>query len=305
MTLVTFASPQFLTEPQQLKTTKYKSFFILPAVTLSIVILITALIMSFARSSERVAWLGAALASVPLPLIVGRLTWMRVARTSDHLPILMFVAAMGVIAAAWEKFVEGTAGWWPLAAALVSAALFALYTFWYSTFGRYDSPQLSVGNKLPEIELPDHRGRLHRSAELLGKPAVLLFYRGNWCPLCMAQISEIAARYREFVDLGIKVWLISPQPEEMSRVLAQRYDVPFEFLVDEDTRLAAELGIAQPNGVPAVFARDYPPDTVLPTLVVTGPSGTIVFSDQTDNYRVRPEPDHFLAILRRSGAVAR
>ncbi len=284
---------------------KYKSFFILPAVVISIMILIGALIMAFVRDDERVAWLGAALASVPLPLIVGRLMWMQVARTSDHLPMLMFVAATGVMAAVWEKFVEGTAGWLPLAAALASTALFALYTFWYSTFGRYDSPVLSVGNKLPDIELPDYRGQVHRSADLLGNPAVLLFYRGNWCPLCMAQISEIAARYREFAGLGIKVWLISPQPDAMSRVLAERYDVPFGFLVDKDNVLATELEIAQPNGVPAGFARDYPSDTVLPTLVVTGPSGTIVFSDQTDNYRVRPEPDVFLAILRRSGVVAR
>ncbi len=284
---------------------KYKSYFILPAVIISLMILIAALIMAFVRHHERVAWLGAALASVPLPLIVGRLTWLRVARTSDHLPILMFVAAAGVMAAVWEKFVEGTAGWLPLAAALASTTLFALYTFWYSTFGRYDSPVLSVGDKLPDIGLPDYRGRMHRSADLLGNPAVLLFYRGNWCPLCMAQISEIAARYREFDDLGIKVWLISPQPEAMSRLLAERYDVPFEFLVDRDNVLATALEIAQPNGVPAGFARDYPPDTVLPTLVVTGPSGTIVFCDQTDNYRVRPEPDVFLAILRRSGVVAR
>ncbi|MDX1405123.1 MAG: peroxiredoxin family protein [Woeseiaceae bacterium] len=284
---------------------RIKSMFILPAVIVSMMVLAGALIMSFVRPDERVAWLGAALASVPLPLIVGRIKWMQVARTSDHLPILLFVSATGVMAAVWEVFVESTSGWWPLSAALASAALFALYTFWYSTFGRYDNPRLGVGSKLPEFELPDYQGRLHRSADLIGNPAVLLFYRGNWCPLCMAQISEIAARYGEFVDLGINVWLISPQPDEMSRVLAERYDVPFAFLVDRDNELANELSIDQPNGVPAGIARDYPPDTVMPTLVVTGPSGTIVFSDQTDNYRVRPEPDVFLAILRRSGAVAR
>ncbi|RLA34664.1 MAG: AhpC/TSA family protein, partial [Gammaproteobacteria bacterium] len=33
--------------------------------------------------------------------------------------------------------------------------------------------------------------------------------------------------------------------------------------------------------------------------------GTIVYSDQTDNYRVRPEPDTFLAILRRAGVVSK
>ena len=283
---------------------RYKSIFIAPAVIISAVIMIGAVVMAFIDYRERVAWLGAALASLPLPLIVGRLMWMQVARTSDNLPVLMFVSAAGVIVASWEKFIEGTAGWLPFSAALASAALFALYTYWYSTFGRYDSPKLSVGNKLPDFELPDHEGGIVRSGDLIGKPAVLLFYRGNWCPLCMAQISEIAARYKEFVDLGINVLLISPQQEQHSRVLAERFDVPFRFLVDEDNRLAEELSIAQSNGVPAGFAKDYPPDTVLPTLVVTSPTGTIVFSDQTDNYRVRPEPDVFLAILRRSGALA-
>jgi peroxiredoxin len=215
----------------------------------------------------------------------------------------MFVSICGVMAAAWEMFAEGTAGWWPMSAALVSGALFALYTYWYSTFGRYDSPALSVGNRLPEFELPDHEGKVLRSADLIGKPAVILFYRGNWCPLCMAQIAEIAERYREFVDLGISVTLISPQPGEKSRILADRFGVPFNFLIDSNNELATRLSIAHSNGVPAGIARDYPADTVLPTLVVTAPSGTIVYADQTDNYRVRPEPDVFLAILRRTGAL--
>ena len=283
---------------------RVKSLFILPAVGISVVILIGSLIMSFIDDRQRVAWLGAALTAVPLPMIVGRLMRMQVARTSDKLPILLFVGTTGVMAAGWEKFIEGTAGWLPFSAAIIGAALFALYTFWYSTFGRYDSPALSVGNKLPDFELPDYDGNLLRSADLLGKPAVLLFYRGNWCPLCMAQISEIADRYREFADLGINVALISPQPEEKSRALAGRYDLPFRFLVDHDNKLATQLSIAQNHGVPAGIGPDYAPDTVLPTLVVTTPSGTIVFSDQTDNYRVRPEPDTYLAILRRSGAVA-
>jgi hypothetical protein len=43
----------------------------------------------------------------------------------------------------------------------------------------------------------------------------------------------------------------------------------------------------------------------MPTVIVTNASGTILFTDQTDNYRVRPEPDIYISILRRAGAVAR
>jgi peroxiredoxin len=119
----------------------------------------------------------------------------------------------------------------------------------------------------------------------------------------MAQIREIAGRYQEMEMMGIKVVLVSPQPDEQSQKLAGTYQVPFRFLVDKGNELARSLGIAVTNGVPIGLPGGYAPDTVLPTLVVTNAKGTIIFSDQTDNYRVRPEPDVFLSILRRSGVI--
>jgi hypothetical protein len=41
----------------------------------------------------------------------------------------------------------------------------------------------------------------------------------------------------------------------------------------------------------------YEADSVLPTVLITDPYGTIIFADLTDNYRVRPEPSTFLAAL--------
>jgi len=167
------------------------------------------------------------------------------------------------------------------------------------------SGSLTVGSQLSEFELPDSRGEVFRSAGLSGSPAVIMFYRGNWCPLCMAQIKEIASRYRDLESMGINVVLISPQPDQQSQKLASQYDVPFRFLVDENNKLAESMGVALKNGVPVGLPGGYGPDTVLPTLIVTNEKGTIVFCDQTDNYRVRPEPDVFLAILRRSGVTVK
>ena len=39
-------------------------------------------------------------------------------------------------------------------------------------------------------------------------------------------------------------------------------------------------------------------DTVLPTVLLINQHGRIVYSDQTSNYRVRPEPDQFLEVAR-------
>ena len=281
-----------------------KSFFVMPAVLISVLLLFLALAQLIAGGHDRTAWAGAAISALPLPFLILRLMIKPVGRTSENLPFLLLLSVVGVMVTAWELFIEGVAGWGPLSVALVNAGIMLLYVFWYSRFGRIESMQLGVGSKLPAFSLRDSDGNEVGSADLSGSQAVLLFYRGNWCPLCMAQILEFVSRYQEMDDLGIKVVLVSPQPDEHTKDPAGMHDVPFHFLIDADNQLAESLGIAIDNGVPLGVLGGYDPNTVMPTVVVTNASGTIVFSDQTDNYRVRPEPDVFLAILRRSGAVA-
>ncbi len=118
----------------------------------------------------------------------------------------------------------------------------------------------------------------------------------------MSQIREIAARYKELARRKVEVVLVSPQPHGHTRSLARQFDVAFHFLVDVDNRAARALGIASKGGLPAgLEIMGYDRDTVLPTAILTDESGRIMFLDQTDNYRVRPEPDTFLQVLDASG----
>ena len=280
---------------------KLKSRFIFPAFGALVLILIASVILAVLNPDERVAWMGAAIAALPFPVFVGLLIKRPRPRTSENLPLLLFICAIGVMLPLWEQFIEGTSGWPASVTALSAGVLFLAYVFWYSPFGRFESPQLMVGGKLPEFSLPDIDGNTFESSSLIGSPAVVLFYRGNWCPFCMAQIDEIAERYKEMESMGIKVVLISPQPEKYSKDLAERLEIPATMLVDKGSAVAESLGLAIKNAIPLGIKGDYDPDSVMPTVVVTNENGTILFSDQTDNYRVRPEPDMFLAILRRSG----
>ncbi len=144
----------------------------------------------------------------------------------------------------------------------------------------------------------DNNGRTLSSGSFSGQPALWLFYRGNWCPLCMAQIEEVAERYRELAARGVEVLLVSPQPAEHSRKLAARFDVPMRFLVDPGNRAARALGILAADGVPLGMQMfGYDTETVLPTVLLVDAEGRILWSDQTDNYRIRPEPETFLAVL--------
>ncbi len=306
------------------KDARLKSLFVLPAIALSALLFLVSLVMLAISAGYRFGWLGAAMTAAVLPAVLGRLTWRPAARTSEFLPAELFVMVVGLLMAVQGMYGNFVASWGlyqELSGAVVSAinptaatapglvalfcsTLFLLYLFWYSRFGRNADARLDVGGKLPEFEVYDLDGNKIRSTEMLGAPAVFLFYRGNWCPTCMAQIDELVARHADMQELGMVACLISPQPEAASRALSERHSVDFRFLVDRDNAAAETLGIAVKNGVPLGVPGDYAADTVLPTMFVTTAGGTIVFSDQTDNYRVRPEPDIFLAILRRAGRLA-
>ena len=199
---------------------------------------------------------------------------------------------------------DQNAGWTPTAIAAVGSTLLLMYVFWYSRVQRFPNARLAVGNKLPEFAATTLDGRVVRSAEFLGRPAVFVFYRGGWCPVCYGQVQEIAARQQELENLGVSLSLISPQTAEQSRILAEGSGAASAFLVDSDNTAARALDIVDEDGVPFGRSRGYRRDTVMPTVIVTNQKGTILFSDQTNNYRVRPEPDIYISILKRTGAVA-
>ena len=106
-----------------------------------------------------------------------------------------------------------------------------------------------------------------------------------------------------YIIAGVTLLMISPQSAEQSAQLASKFDAPVRFLVDADSNLARELGIAVSNGVPLGVPGNFAPLTVLPTVIAVNASGTIVYVDQTDNYLVRPEPAVYVSILRRAGSI--
>ncbi len=221
-----------------------------------------------------------------------------VARTDANLRINTVIVGIGflislIFGGVIEKDLNGS---------LPSVGLFlgwVLYIKWYSVFkDRKSNDILRVGNQLPDFELQDHEKNSVNASKFLGNPSIFMFYRGNWCPLCMAQIKEIASQYKELEKRNVNMVLISPQPHGYTKSLAKKFDVNFNFLVDQGNKVAKQLDILSKNGIPMGFQTlGYDSDTVLPTIIITNKQGKVIFADLTDNYRVRPEPETFLKIL--------
>lgn len=254
-------------------------------------------VRSLLATDDYLTWGGVLLTVVPFLLV---LTWImtfrNVARTSARFPVLIVMGLVGVIFASRGYMLGGSV------AAPVFAVMgfvgFLVYDYWYSSFVRAAS-FLQVGQILPEFELTDTAGNTVASTSLRDKPTVWIFYRGNWCPLCMAQIKELVTQYQQLEELGVRVALVSPQPPKFTESLAKKFDVTFDFLTDPANRAARMLGIASPYGLPmGMQILGYDSETVLPTVLITDTGGHILWVHETDNYRVRPEPETYLAVLR-------
>lgn len=229
------------------------------------------------------------------PAAIGvRILTLRAGRTSEHLAAFQLASAAGTLAlAAQGRAARRDA----LAAAVLAVGGNAAYVYWYSRFRREPSAALAVGRRIPDVTFVDQHGRAVSTRDLAGRPTAYMFLRGNWCPVCMAQARELATRYQELERLGVRVALVSAQSERQTQQLAERLGVSFRYLHDPGLRAARELGLFHEGGtIPGI--PGYDPDTIFPTLVVTDADGRIVFCHQTDNYRVRPEPDLILDALR-------
>jgi peroxiredoxin len=240
-------------------------------------------------------------AALPFPLFLGNLFLYRTARTSENLNFLFVIPAVSLLLSGMGILFSGLeySQYLISVIAIVSTLIGNLaYVFWYSRFGRADNTLLKVGQKLPVFSLKDSTGNSISSSDMGSQASLIMFYRGNWCPLCMAQIKEVAGQYKELENRGIKIYMVSPQSESHTRDLVKRFDVNMNFLMDEDSKVADQLQIIAKNGLPmGLQALGYDSDTVMPTVVMTNDEGVIIFADLTDNYRVRPEPGDFLKVF--------
>lgn len=243
-------------------------------------------------------WLGVLFATLPFLLILmTAFAFENMARTSEHMTSNIVLGVVG-IAIALGALLMGANTFIPAALAGALLAGYLLYDYWYSNLGREESALLEVGQTLPNFSVYRADGSELNSDTLMGSPALILFFRGNWCPFCVAQIKEIVANYQELADKGVKTLFISPQNQKHTADLAKKFDVPCEFLSDNGNQAADKLGIAAAGALPmGIEALGYDSDTVLPTALVVDAKGKIIYSDQTTNYRVRPEPQEYLKIL--------
>lgn len=67
-----------------------------------------------------------------------------------------------------------------------------LYELWYCSLNRPPTKLLDVGQPLPRFELNTPSGETIYSMRFATQKTIWVFIRGSWCPVCLAQVKELA-----------------------------------------------------------------------------------------------------------------
>ncbi len=276
-----------------------KSLFISAQITLAV---ITVVVASWLAATSNPFAVTLLIPALPFLIFLGRLFLSPTARTSANLPWVFWPTVMGTVVVL-ALFAAGKACWLMSGLAVMNLLGVFLYIRWYS---RYQERPLKaeLGKPFPSVRFTSLEGNEVTTDIFSGSPAILMFYRGNWCPLCMAQIREIAEQYQSLQEKGVRVALVSPQSHSQTASLARQFSVQFDFLRDDHNRAATALGIVDSGGTPAgLEALGYDSDTVMPTVLILDKEGRLVYQHLTDNYRIRPEPAVFIGVLEEKGLI--
>jgi peroxiredoxin len=101
-----------------------------------------------------------------------------------------------------------------------------------------------------DFELMDLDGKRFKLSDYKGKP-VLLIFSTTWCTYCRSEIPHFKNIYSRYSPLGLVVVNVDIQ-EPKARVarFADRYDLPYRVLLDEDGSVSTAYNIL---GVPSMI----------------------------------------------------
>jgi peroxiredoxin len=151
-------------------------------------------------------------------------------------------------------------------------------------------PLLNPGDPFPRLTMNMPGGEtLTVPGAFAGDFAVVLFYRGAWCPYCNAQLAAFRRARQALADAGIKVAALSVDDEATTAGLAARHGLTFPVGYGADARAVAALTGAFVNPDP-VFLQS--------TGFVLDPAGNVVVGVYSSGAIGRLVPDDVIGLVR-------
>lgn len=166
-----------------------------------------------------------------------------------------------------------------------------------------------TGGAFPDGDLLDAHGNpTTLTATRDGAPAVVVFYRGAWCPYCnialRAYEQEVVGPLRE---QGVRFIALSPQKPDGALTAKETNELSFDVVSDPGNQIATALGITTNHSDAAVAAQqqlgiemaasnaDGTGTIPMPAVAIVDAGGTLRWIDVKANYAERTEPTAILS----------
>ncbi|WP_369199326.1 peroxiredoxin-like family protein [Streptomyces sp. PU-14G] len=168
------------------------------------------------------------------------------------------------------------------------------------------------GTPLPDGALIDPAGApTTLAAACGGRPAVLVLYRGAWCPYCNLALRTYQRELLpELTSRGMELIAVSPQRPDGSLTTQEVNELSFTVLSDPGNQIGRALGVMNTwsqqarQAVTAVVTEvsaangDGTDDVPMPTVVLVDARGVIRWLDVHPDYSRRTEPADIIEALK-------
>ncbi|HEY1917177.1 MAG TPA: peroxiredoxin family protein [Streptosporangiaceae bacterium] len=151
-------------------------------------------------------------------------------------------------------------------------------------------PLLNPGDPFPKLMITTADGQtLTLPDAFAGDFAVVLFYRGSWCPYCNAQLRAFERASQALADSGIRIAALSVDDEETTAALVAKNKLTFPVGYGADAQAVAALTGAFINPDPVYLQS---------TGFVLDPAGNVIVSVYSSGAIGRLVPDDVTGLVR-------
>jgi len=99
------------------------------------------------------------------------------------------------------------------------------------------------GNKAPDFSLKDQKGKTHTLSDYKGHIVLIYFYPKDNTPGCTSQACAIRDNFPFFEKLNVKVLGISVDSVKSHKRFADKYELTFTLLSDEEKKVVDLFGV--------------------------------------------------------------
>ena len=141
---------------------------------------------------------------------------------------------------------------------------------------------LQVGETIKDFSAVDLHDSTFTLSEALKKgPVVVIFYRGQWCPVCNKHLSHLQDSLQLIYEKGATVIAVSPEQSEFLKRTAEKTHASFSLLYDEGYKISD------------LFDVTFKPDTMT-TIMYNTLLGANLKKANTDDSQRLPIPATFI-----------